>query len=137
MSPETRTSAVRKLRDLADRLEAGEDVGPVFWTAEGDGYRGGLTAAKAQEVAAGVLQSWSEVADTDGWFDPDSVEACAWGVMVTVRAARIVHRQEAPACEGPNERVDYGLVDPDGYTLPELQPPDCDCEVCEPEEDET
>ena len=128
MDDDLRASAVRKLRALADRIEAGEDVGGLFYSYDpAAGYTSGMSASVAQADALSAIDDFRDGA-SDGW-DPDMPQL-EWGVALPIEVCRVVETKPTPGCEF-NEWWDYGLVDPDTYTGPvelHADPSDDDCE---------
>lgn len=138
ISDTLRASMVRKLRAMADRLEAGDDPGATFWADTGDGcvgwIDGPVTVDDARATAEVGLGHHRQAAGRDGWAEPSEVEGISWGLLVTVEAARVSTRRRAPHWHDHDVLVDYALVDPDTYAPPEPGPAEpCDCGACPPE----
>ena len=130
MDARTRESVARKLRALADRIEAGEDVGDLFYSYDPEtGYTSGMPASVAQADASASLEHFRDQA-SEGWRD--DVGQIEWGVMVPIEAARMVMQRQTPCSWDHDFMCDYALVDPDEYTGPDEEPPDTcgDCDKC-------
>lgn len=128
MDDDLRASAVRKLRALADRIEAGEDVGAVFYRngPEG-GFEDDMTADGAEAMAERFL-GYSRDDASDGWH-PDMTQL-EWGIKLPIEVCRLTETQPTPGGEF-DERWDYGLVDPDTYTGPTELPADPSDDDCD------
>lgn len=118
MDDKQRESAVRKLRALADRIEARDDLGAVFYYRDGacdvwpDHTR--LAAAAAANATLGTLRDY---AGTDGW-DDDAAECVEVGIIVPLMVGRLTLHDATRTPLGLGCGIDYGLVDPDEYTGP-------------------
>lgn len=121
MDEKQRESAVRKLRALADRLAAGEDVGSVFYALDKDCKADvGVTFKEVEGSTAESLEDVVEAVRFEQCWrgnDPTTIE---FGIVVPLMVCRLV------TCEvyyEDGERqfysLDHGMVDPETYTYPE------------------
>ena len=122
MDDEQRASAVRKLRALADRIKAGEDVGAVFYHRDGDRYGDrdvspDCTLTGAAAAANATLGTLRNYASAVGW-DDDAAESVEVGIMVPLMVGRLTLHDATRTPLGLGCGIDYGLVDPDTYTGP-------------------
>ena len=122
MDTEQRARAVRKLRALADRIKAGEDVGAVFYHRDGAYYGDcnaspGCTLPEATAAANATLGTLRGYASTQGW-DDDATESIEVGIMVPLMVGRLTLHDATRTPLGLGCGIDYGLVDPDTYTGP-------------------
>lgn len=133
MSSETRALIVRRLRQEADRIEAGGEPRECVARGEDHGCEDFEDVAGARRGALDSLTREREQAWGQEWSG--ETESIHWGVVVAIEEARVVSRM-CPS--GTNASVDevweYGLVDagaPD--TKPPLDPcEDDDCDQCRP-----
>lgn len=133
MSPEDRALVVRRLRQEADRIEAGGE--PRECCARGEYSSGDYeqNLDEARREAESLIQDERDTAADSYWHD--EVRGIRWGVVVTVEEARVVERRCAYDIDTEaDEVIEYGLVDAGAPVadLP-LDPCDhCDCCTCNP-----
>lgn len=125
MTPEMRANIVAKLRAAADKIEAGGE--PLLYCYH-HGFDFEETLATSYPDTVEEARGLIPVDLSDDYWD-DGVECQDWGVRVVVEAVeRLAHRHADRHREGFDEWVRYGLVDPDTYTGPEVEPHECrDC----------
>ena len=118
MDDELRASAVRKLRALADRIEAGDPSGMLFYSRSPfDGVGVGESCEATERDTRLGIGELAEEADAHGWPDDARMQWIDWGIALPLQVCRMDETEDTPNWH-LSRRVGYALVDPDTYTGP-------------------